>query len=297
MNRISAILFTLGTLLSLSSCSSYSMASAFSSSVKSKIVNPGATYETQRVFLSNENTYFYENDEYGVPCKNGVKYEISGSSFIIEMPYVVNSNSLKLYYADIPYKVRSISFVRLSGSEEHDTKIYQEAKVEALSYGVCYYTGTSSLEDYSNVVMAPVYGSSAIVLARVVESYLTYGKDDSNGTTNFTVKNLFNTWFKNKAASKDDLKDMMIWDYTGYAANGNKYDGLVKNAQFSVNEKWNTMCSQAGVDPNTGLDRNNFLEWIKEHKLLVIGGGVAIILVATLTVIIVISKKKKQSEN
>ena len=29
-----------------------------------KIDNPGATYRTQRVWLNNENTYFYDNDEF-----------------------------------------------------------------------------------------------------------------------------------------------------------------------------------------------------------------------------------------
>ena len=293
--KVRTILFTLGTLLTISSCDGYTQAKAFT--YGSKIDNPGATYATQRIWLSNDNTYFYENDEYGVPCKNGIRYQVDNNYYVIEMPYVMNSNSMKLYYADVPYRVTSISFLRLSGSTEHEYKIYQEANVSSLSYGVCYYAGNSSLEDYSNLTMNPVYGANAIVLSRVVEAYLTYGKDDSNGCTSFTIKNLFNTWFKNKSASKDDLKDAKIWDYTGYAANGNKYDGLTKNAQFSVNEKWNTMCSQAGIDPNTGLERNNFLEWIKEHKLLVFGGGAALVIVVTGMVFIFISKKKKQRDN
>lgn len=258
-----------------------------------KIDNPGATYRTQRVWLNNENTYFYDNDEWGVPCKNAIRYSIDNTYYVIEMETAINtSDSRKYYYADIPYQVRSASFLRISGSEDHLYRIYQEANIDYLSYGICYYAGTSSPDDYSNIRISSVMNADAYILARVVESYLTYGKDDSNGTTKSTVKALYSTWFSNKKASKDELKNTKILDYTGYAANGNSYEGLEKNAYFSINEKWNTMCSQAGIDPNTGLDRNDFLEWIKQNKVIIIVGGIAILGIVGFAIFLVIKKKK-----
>lgn len=258
-----------------------------------KIDNPGATYRTQRVWLNNENQYFYENDEWGVPCKNAIRYSKDNIYYVIEMESLINTSDAKTYYyADVPYQTTTVSFLRISGSTEHVYKIYNEANINRLTYGICYYAGTSSLEDYSNMRIAPVMNADANMLARVVESYLTYGKDDSNGTTKSTVKALYSTWFSNKKASKDELKNIKILDYTGYAANGNSYEGLEKNAYFSVNEKWNTMCSQVGIDPNTGAERNDFLEWIKNNKVVVIVGGIAILGIAGFAIFLVIKKKK-----
>lgn len=275
--KIKGLVLLLGLMFPLTGMNlSYAPVSAYS---EAKIVNPGATYETQRVWLTN----FVDTSNY--------KPVVSYDDVTIDMVSVTNSKDSKVYYyADIPYKKTSVTFRKTSISDESS---YTEIVVPTLAYGVCYY-----LNPENNGKVTPVVVDSADInlLALVVESYLTYGKDDSNGTTNFTVKSLFNTWFRNKSASKEDMKNVKIWDYTGYAANGNKYDGLVKNAQFSVNEKWNTMCSQAGIDPNTGLDRNNFLEWIKEHKSLVIALGVGIVVVIGGATILIIHKKKKETK-
>lgn len=294
--RLKRIIFATGLLLSTVTLSMNAYQRVFADGdfiYGEKIDNPGATYRTQRVWLNNENQYFYENDEWGVPCKNAIRYSKDNVYYVIEMESVINtSNSKKYYYADIPYQVTGVSFLRISGSPDHDYKIYQEANVANLTYGTCYYAGTNSLEDYSNLLISTVAGADANMLARVVEAYLTYGKDDSNGTTKNTVKSLFSTWFSGKSASKDDLKNTKILDYTGYAANGNSYEGLEKNAYFSVNEKWNTMCSQVGIDPNTGAERNDFLEWIKNNKVVVIVGGIAILGIAGFAIFLVIKKKK-----
>ena len=127
-----------------------------------------------------------------------------------------------------------------------------------------------------------------------MESYLTFGKSPSNGCIETTIVNVFNTWFKNKSASKDDLKNAKILDYTGYAANGNSYEGLTKNATFSVNEKWNTMCSQASIDPNTGLHRSVDLSWFKtnEFKGVLVIGGTALLVTGVLVVLLMMRKKR-----
>ena len=141
-----------------------------------------------------------------------------------------------------------------------------------------------------------VNGADATLLSLVVESYLTYGKDNSNGCTESTIKNLFNTWFRNKSASSDDLKNTKILDYTGYAANGNSYEGLVKNAYFSINEKWNTMCSQVGIDPNTGEARGIDWSWFQSNtfKIILIIGGTSLIVIGGVVVLLIVRKRKRQ---
>ncbi len=260
--------------------------------------NPGATYETQRVFLVNDNPYFYDEDEWGNPCVNAVGYYCEESYFVTAMTFIPSAkNGRKYYYADIPYAVGAVQFLRLPGTEGHQYAFYQTADVASLSFGVCYFAGTASLAEYSKVSIGSVYEADAAMLGTVVESYLTYGKDDSNGCTKLTVSNLFSTWFENKSATNEDLKTAKILDYTGYSANGNSYEGLTKNAQFSVNEKWNTMCSQAGIDPKTGKERGWFFSFLDiSNPILLIGIVIGLGLVISLIVMFVLLARKKRRE-
>ena len=78
-----------------------------------RIDNPGATYKTQRVWLSNDNEYFYE-DGY----KNNVSYSYQDKNYVIEMPSIINTYDNKTYYyADIPYEVSTMSFLRMKDSD------------------------------------------------------------------------------------------------------------------------------------------------------------------------------------
>ena len=248
-----------------------------------RIDNPGATYKTQRVWLSNDNEYFYEGD-----YKNNVSYSYQDKNYVIEMPSIINTYDNKTYYyADIPYEVSTMSFLRMKDNDigkKIDKTIY---------YGGCYFASGSSLEDF-DINIGVVENADANILSLVVESYLTYGKSDSIGCTSSTVQTLFNTWFKNKSASKDDLKNAKIKDYTGYAANNNSYEGLTKESEFSVNEKWNTMCSQAGIDPNTGLHRSIDVSWFKSKEFIgaLIIGGTAIVVGGSLIGYLLIKKKR-----
>lgn len=255
--------------------------------------NPGATYLTQRVWLNNENIKFYENDAWGKPCQNAVGYYFDNKWNIIPMVKAENTYDNKsYYYVDIPYTLKSITFLKISQSDNHNYLIYESIPVETLSYGVCYFMNIDKYEVYTS----PVSGASAYILGCVVEAYLTYGKDDSNGSTKNTMVNVFNTWFKNKSASKDDLKNTKISDYTGYAKNGNSYEGLTKDASFSVNEKWNTMCSQAGIDPNTGKNRGiNLFGWLSSDiaKIALIIGSITLVSVGGVVAFIIIKKKKQ----
>ena len=63
-------------------------------------------------------------------------------------------------------------------------------------------------------------------------------------------------------------------------ANGNSYEGLTKKAEFTVNEKWNGLCNQAGIDPLTGQTRNYNLSLggiSKKTIALLVGGSVAFV--------------------
>ena len=214
----------------------------------------GATYKTQRIWLNNA-----ENSKI-----NLIGYEYNNTFVITDFLSITNSyNNTEYHYVDIPFTVSTIHFMDMS-----EYIINTDYSI-SLSYGVCY------MLTNSNINPTIVDGANSSILSLVVESYLTYGKNDSNGCTESTVKNLFDTWFKNKSATSDDLKNAKIQDYTGYAANGNSYEGLEKNASFSINEKWNTMCSQVGIDPKTGQKRKigfNFLSSDLAKFAVVVGG-------------------------
>lgn len=241
--------------------------------------NPGATYKTQRIWLSHHVEAPYENYTY---------YQYNDLDYIIKMESIINVyDSSTYYYVDVPYQVTSIHFIEMS----NDYTVNRDITIDSLTYGTCY-----TYDSNSGVTTTNIMGADATLLSLVVESYLTYGKDNSNGCTESTIKNLFNTWFRNKSASAEDLKSTKILDYTGYAANGNSYEGLEKNAYFSVNEKWNTMCSQVGIDPNTGESRGIDWSWFQSRtfKMILIIGGTSLVVVGGVVVLLIVRKRRRQ---
>ena len=240
-----------------------------------RIDNPGATYRTQRVWLYSESSHDY-----------GVRYVSEDLIKEAEMIDITNAfDGRKYYYADIPYLVDKVTFIEMS-----NYVTYKETKIESLAYGVCY---SLSNDGYSYI---RVPDSDAIMLSKVVEAYLTYGRGDSNGCTLPTVKSLFNTWFVSKSASKDDLNIISILDYSGYNKETGSYEGYEKSTPYTVSMKWNAMCSMAGIDPDTGLEGNKFLEWIKANKKLVIVIGILALGTVAGVVFIIILKKKKAKQ-
>ena len=222
--------------------------------------NPDATYLTQRVFLYSDSSHgFYDNDSWGTSCKNAAGYLYEGIFQVITMPFVQNDDGSRYYYVDIPAEATSLHFYRMAGTSKHDFLIYEDAYIPILSYGTCYYyVGDDAGHYHSELTTGIVFNAGAVLLSYVCSAYLTYGTLASNGCKEETVKSLYDTYFANKAATTEQLKETKILDYTGYAANGNSYVNLIKNASFSLNEKWNTMCSQAGIDPKTGQSRSLF---------------------------------------
>lgn len=260
-----------------------------------RLANPGATYKTQRVWLDNSNHYFTMDDDWGSKRTTAIGYYYNNNWNVIEMETIINSyNNATYHYADIPFNVNSVNFMAMSNSESHSYLVYEDHFIEYLSYGVCYNINDGG---ETNVSTIQVEGANGPLLSLVVEAYLTYGKNDSNGCTESTVKNLFITWFEHKSASASELKSYKIPDYTGYSSNNNSYDGLKKESYFSINEKWSTMCSQAGIDPKTGVKRSFInLSWLNGNtgKFVTIVGGVAIVTIISLVVLIIIRKKKEQ---
>ena len=257
--------------------------------------NPGATYATQRVWLHNPNEHgFYDGDDWGTPCKNAVSYLDNGEWKVTVMDSTVNNfNNTTYYFADIPYEVTKVHFLRLSQSTNHKYLHYLEAPLTYLAYGVCYEAGNTSYEDFENLDRVLVKGASAALLANVVDAFITYGKRPSNGPTTSTIQNVYSTWFENRSATKEELKEQKILDYAGYVANGNSYEGLVKSVSYSVNDKWNGLCNQAGVDPNTGQLRSSLFGFdLSDAKipLLIMGGAVGVLILLE-TVVIFVRKK------
>ena len=233
--------------------------------------DPGATYATQRVWLSgaeikDSKKAFGEANAVSYVAKN----ETGAEEFhIIDMTETSNGTE-KLYFADIPFDATTFNFLRIANAENHNCCVYSETNVPSISYGSCY-TVTSGVVSATNVDKA-----TADTLAQVVEAYLTYGKDASNGSLTETVRSLYTTWFENKAATDAELKNAKIKDYVGYTNNGNSYEGLIKTSTFTVYEKWNTLCSQAGIDPKTGKDRKIDISGATFSKktILLISAGV-----------------------
>ena len=264
-----------------SNANTYKQADALSIHTKYDEItpNPGATYKTQRIWLSNHIEEPYENYVY---------YQYNNLNYTIKMESIINVyDSSTYHYVDVPYQVTSIHFIEMSN--EHT--VNRDITIDTLTYGTCY-----TYDSNSSVTTTVVNGADATLLSLVVEAYLTYGKDNSNGCTESTIKSLFNTWFRNKSASAEDLKSTKILDYTGYAANGNSYEGLEKNAYFSVNEKWNTMCSQVGIDPNTGEARDIDWSWLQSRtfKMILIIGGTSLIVVGGVVVLLIVRKRRRQ---
>lgn len=235
------------------------------------------TYDNQRVWL-----YIDGNNQY----ENVVSYVLDSEIGLAKSHEEFIGDS-RYYFFDIPYQISSLTFLKMDGNI-----IKHFNQIELLQYGVCY-VGDPTFNEVSPAV---VKGANAHILGRVVEAYLTYGKDPSNGCKKDTVRNIFETWFSSKSASKSQLKEEKIMDYTGYAANGNSYIGLKKDAYFSVNEKWNTMCSQAGIDPSTGKDRSMFFNLGSDTKGIVIIGGLISIIVIGGFIYLVRKKRVRNRE-
>ena len=260
-----------------------------------KTNNPEATYKTQRVWLENNNSYFYANDDWGKPCVNAIGYSYDNKWNISIMPSIDNGTD-KLYYADIPFELSSIHFMRISQSDNHNYLIYQDVNIEQLIYGVCYRVGTNSYDDYKNIGTTTVLGAGAVLLGEVVSSYLTYGQAQSNGCVTSTVKNLFASWFKNKSVTDKELNETKIKDYTSYNKTTGSYEGFEKDGEFSVSDKWIAMCNQANIDYKTGKLKSSSWSWLD-------GSGVSIIVLASVlvagglvAVIIIFIKRKKDKQ-
>ncbi len=213
--------------------------------------NPGATYETQRIWISDVD----DGGTYAFKCSWAAAYEKDGDVSIVGMPYLVNPNDgMRYYYADFPFEITSIRFLKMANDEIHRYSVYLDKLIKNISYGGCYAVNNEE------VVTKKTTGADAFMLGCVVEAFLTFGTAPSNGATKETIVNVYATWFANKFATENDLKAARILDYSGYAANGNSYIGLTKTLSYSVHEKWNGLCSRAGVDPSTGELKKNWFD-------------------------------------
>ena len=250
------------------------------------VENPGATYETQRIWLCDSSL----NDkslEYAVGFDNNSQYQVT------PMSKITNSyDSVNYYYVDIPYEQKSLHFLKISNVENHNYLINQDFPVSYIMYGACYFGGSTE-DAFKNIHTEVVRGADYIILGLVVEAYLTYGRYTSNGCTNTTVSTLEKTWFKEASATKEQLKENKISDYSGYSKNGNSYEGLLKDSLYSINEKWNTMKSQAGIGAKT-----NFFDKLLSAKLFpfaIIGGSALVIIVLVLILMVCMNKKKRKN--
>lgn len=228
--------------------------------------NPGATCLTQRVWLYDADSEYMGGYAVGY-IKEGVLQ-------LANMETTVNSFDRFVYrFADIPYELTEAYFIKLSGF------CTDFCAKTPLIYGSCFKIRDSSL------TTGIVDGAGAGLLGMVVEAYLTYGSSPSNGSVGSTISTVFQTFFKNKSASSEDMKETKILDYGGGSYKEGRYDPDVpKSTYYTVNEKWNTLCSQAGIDPKTGEARGWSLvlgfSGDMKKSLLIVGGTLFVIIVA-----------------
>ena len=220
-----------------------------------KTSNPGASADTQRVWLKNDNSDFYNNDDWGTGCKNAIGYTYAASWHVMYMECVENAkNHNDYFYADIPASVTDVHFMRMSAATGHQYAVYQDAYISTLSYGVCHFAGTANYGDFVNITTGVVYGADEVLLSAVLSGYVVCTSDASNGANQTTVHNLFGTWIENKDGTTDmetTIKDYVSGSYT--AQDPDSYDGLSKTADWSLEAKWNALCDHANVNPTTGV--------------------------------------------
>ena len=246
--------------------------------------NPGATYATQRVWL---------NDDSNSGDVNAISFIKDEKPEVIIMPYITDESRSKYFYADIPYQDNTVNFLRIQKIDETNYTVKEVKNIEYLTFGSCYIVGDS----FSNIYVGIIYSANASILSLVLESFLTYGKAPSNGSTTSTMQNVYRTWINHKAANEDEMKSTTILDYTSYNKETGSYEGYTKGGRFSLNEKWNTMCSIANIDPKTGeLRRANFFEWFttRTGKIILIGIAGVVLLVGVMIIFLIIKKKRQQ---
>ena len=251
-----------------------------------KVTHPEeATYETQRIWINDDIINSYKEITLAV----GYSYQNKWNILLNKYSLLIPTTQRTYFYFDIPYEVNSIHFYRISNEDGHDYLIYQDYDVNGLTYGVCYYSGTS-YEDFDSIKTTIVFDATADILKSVVEAYLTLGKDDSNGSTKSTITNIKTTWWDNKAASTDALKATKLLDYTGYAANNNSYVGLKKSVPYSVYEKW------SGLTQNAGIASSNFNLFSKLTGSSLfpyaIIGGVSLVVVILVLILMIQNRKR-----
>ena len=236
-----------------------------------------ASYLTQRIWLKADND---TNEEFAVAYNENNKIAFKTMNTVTNFAMNENFN-----YVDIPFDVEQVNFV----SGKLDSKFFlvsREFFVSSLTYGVCYNVKPKSQElDYIEIS-----GADANLLSFVLEGYLTYGSNKSNGCIKDTIKNIFFTWFKNKSATTKELRSTKILDYSGYSKNGNSYEGLTKDTSYSVYEKWLTLCENVGINAKTGKDIS-----LVPHIYIFLIISVAIGL-STASVYVVIKLKKRKAK-
>lgn len=234
--------------------------------------NPGATCLTQRVWLYDADTEFVGDYAVG--------YVKEGHLQLVSMENTINSYDRLIYhFVDVPYELSEVFFMKLRG-------FCIDFWVKTpLIYGGCFNlrgpTFTTAIVD----------GADADLLGAVVEAYLTYGSSPSNGSVGSTISTVFQTFFKNKSAFNEDLRETNILDYGDGSYKEGRYDPNVpKTAYYSVNEKWNTLCSQAGIDPRTGETRgwNLDLSFSGDVKksVIIAGGALFVVIIGGLAYLI-----------
>ena len=219
----------------------------------SKTVNPGASADTQRVWLKNDTPYFYGNDDWGIECKNTIGYLYNSTWYEIVMPAVLNArNSNYYFYADIPSTVTSVHFMRKAQATNHNYLTYLDGYVETLTYGKCYYSGSANYDDFVNLSAGTVAAADEALLSAVLGAYVVCTDTASNGANQTTVRNIYSAWIEHKHDDTD--MDTTFKDYVNgaYTEHGNSYAGQSKTADWKLSEKWEALCKAANVNPTTG---------------------------------------------
>jgi hypothetical protein len=91
---------------------------------------------------------------------------------------------------------------------------------------------------------------------------------------------------------------MTLLDYTGAAYFGNgEYDATVpKSASYSVNEKWNGLCNNAGIDPKTGEKRNAF-SWFsldRNATIYIALGAIGVVVLLGASAYLIVKSKRNR---
>lgn len=206
-----------------------------------------------------------------------------------------------IYYFDLPTDVTKFVLLRLNPTEENskhtvwnqsDDMTASNVSKTALNY---LYFDNSKIKVSSSAYT----GAGAHTLKEVLMEFPTCS------TSKADVQSLYtNFWAQKWDNNNGKVSEVTLtedYDYAAYVLAGKSYSGLTPTSAIdlpTVEEKWNALCANAGVNPNTGVAlAGKVLTPIQSETAVApaLTAGIAAIGVAAAGTMLFVAKKRKEN--